>query len=216
MKVKICGVTCVEDGLAAAQAGADLLGFNFYPGSPRFVNIESCASMVTTIRQEYQKIVLVGIFVNAPRSHVLRILEKCRLDLAQLSGDEPADEVQQLQSSAYKALRPGKQGFLEGEITTYLAAGEPALLLDAHQPGSYGGTGKTGDWQAAARIARKHPILLAGGLNCDNLRQAIQTVHPWGVDVASGVESSPGRKDLEKVREFIRIAKLEEKERQAC
>jgi phosphoribosylanthranilate isomerase len=143
-------------------------------------------------------------------------LEACDLDLAQLSGDEPAGYIHRLQGRAYKALRPDQEEYIESDAQAYLHAGEPALLLDAHRKGSYGGTGKTGNWQAAARLAQIHPILLAGGLNPGNVRQAVHSVHPWGVDVASGVETSPGRKDIEKVREFIQIAKQAEKERQAC
>jgi phosphoribosylanthranilate isomerase len=216
MKVKICGITSIQDGLGAAQAGADLLGFNFYQGSPRAIDIATCRKIVSHIQQEYPHIVLVGIFVNETSQEVERILEACDLDLAQLSGDEPVNHIHGFKGRAYKALRPDREGFLETEAKAYLNLEEPALLLDAHQPGLYGGTGTTGNWQAAARLAQIYPILLAGGLNPGNVSRAVRSVRPWGVDVASGVESTPGRKDIEKVREFIRIAKQVEIERQVC
>jgi phosphoribosylanthranilate isomerase len=214
MKVKICGITNLEDALAAIECGADLLGFNFYPPSPRYILPQDCASISAALSQYRPPLVLVGVFVNLPVEQVQAIMRQCRLDLAQLSGDEPPEALSQLGQSAFKGLRPaGLQNQVSAASPAELFGlypsrpSAPAYLLDAYQPGQYGGTGQVVDWNLAVGLAAHHPILLAGGLTPANVTEAVRHVNPWGVDVASGVESSPGRKEFEKMRRFVQAAK---------
>jgi len=207
MIVKICGITCLDDAFAALSAGADSLGFNFYPNSPRYISPTACRTIVREIRPLYPKAVLVGVFVNAPVEVVIAILETCGLDLAQLSGDEPPVDVQRLGHKAYKVFRPTSQSEAEALLSAYpLRRDPPACLVDAAKPGVYGGSGTLSNWEIARWLAQRAPILLAGGLTPENVRKAIEEVRPWGVDVASGVETVPGRKSPERLREFIRAA----------
>ncbi len=208
VKVKICGITTLQDALAALDAGADLLGFNFYPPSPRYIAPATCAELVRTLRAHGARAVMVGVFVNRPPAEVAAVLDECGLDLAQLSGDEPAEDLALLGTRAFKALRPQDADQAVALAAAYARrAAAPVLLADAAAgAGRFGGTGQVGDWAAAAALAAAWPILLAGGLRPDNVAAAIAAVHPWGVDVASGVESAPGRKDPEKMRAFVTAA----------
>ena len=208
MKIKICGITTLDDGLAAVEAGADMLGFNFYPPSPRYVEAAACAAMIAGLRARGARATMVGVFVNLPPAEVAAILDECGLDLAQLSGDEPPDDLALLGERAFKALRPRDAAAAASQAALYpRRAAPPTLLVDASAGvGRFGGTGQTGDWAAARALAVGHPILLAGGLRLENVAAAVAAVQPWGVDVASGVESSPGRKDPAKMREFVRRA----------
>ncbi len=212
MFVKICGLTNLEDARAAWDAGADLLGFTFYPPSPRAITPERCAEIVKALRggattgsnRRTAAPRLVGLFVNAPSDEVARVLDACGLDLAQLHGDEGVAVLQALGNRAYKAFRGNghdQAAFAEA------GPGAPAFLVDAAVAGKFGGTGQTGDWEGAAQLARRFPLLLAGGLTADNVVEAVARVRPWGVDVASGVEAAPGRKDHAKVKAFIENAK---------
>ncbi len=211
MKVKICGITNLEDAFSASAAGADLLGFNFYPASPRYINPADCARLVADLRQQGCTALLVGVFVDEPPIHVVTILDQCQLDLAQLSGNESPQTLASLGQRAYKALRPGSKLEMEASIRRYPAHSlPPAWLIDANRPGAFGGTGQLARWDLASSLAARAPILLAGGLNEANVAAAIHEVWPWGVDVASGVEASPGRKDAAKVAAFIQAAKQEE------
>ncbi len=213
MKVKICGITNLEDARVAVAAGADFLGFIFYPRSPRYVTSELAGQIIAALRAEGLAAVTVGVFVDAPLAEIERTMQMAGLDLAQLHGDEPAAQVQALSGRAFKALRlrPGDE--IEADALSYLsvapdAAWVPQLLVDAYHPGAYGGTGQTGDWRLAHVLARRcERLLLAGGLTPDNVAQAIAEVRPWGVDVSSGVEASPGRKDHGRVRAFIAAAR---------
>jgi phosphoribosylanthranilate isomerase len=208
IRVKICGLTTLEDALLAIEAGADLLGFNFHPASPRHIFPTDCARLVTALASFRPAVQLVGVFVNTPSEQIRRILASCNLDLAQLSGDEPAEDLARLGVQAFKAFRPASPDELEHLLQSYpLRKQPPACLLDAYRPGQYGGTGQVADWSLAAGLARRAPLLLAGGLRPENVAQAVTQVHPWGVDVASGVESSPGRKDPERLRAFIQAAR---------
>jgi phosphoribosylanthranilate isomerase len=212
MKIKICGVTSVQDALRAVEAGADLLGFNFYPASPRYITPVECARLCSDLERRCVRVLRVGVFVNAPPEEILQILAGCGLDLAQLSGDEPREYLEALGGRAFKALRPRESFSAYQEARRYARPTPPALLVDAHRPGQYGGTGQTGDWELAADLAREYPLLLAGGLQPGNVQSAIRQVHPWGVDVASGVECHPGRKDPQKMRAFICAVREIEKE----
>jgi indole-3-glycerol phosphate synthase / phosphoribosylanthranilate isomerase len=207
-RIKICGITNFEDALLAVEAGADMLGFNFYPHSPRFISPEVCQAIVHELRTRGAHPQMVGIFVNMPVEQIRGLMRTCDLDLAQLSGDENLEEVKVLKGRAYKSLRIDKKdGALR--IASQYAGKEtqPALLLDANVTDAYGGTGNVADWQTARLLAVHYPILLAGGLTPDNVADAIRTVKPWGVDVASGVESFPGKKDPDRLRKFITQAK---------
>lgn len=207
MKVKICGIRTIEEAQFAAACGADMLGFNFYPSSPRAISLQECCRIVAVMRAEAPHVLLIGVFVNMPPTEVFTILKQCQLDLAQLSGDETLAEQQVLGEYAFKAVRLASQPTIAAlDAQIYRRKMPPALLLDAYVPGQFGGTGQTADWEAAASLARRMPILLAGGLTPENVAEAIRQVRPWGVDVASGVESAPGRKDLEKIMAFIRNA----------
>ncbi len=211
MKVKICGLTNLEDALAAVHAGADLLGFNLYRASPRYITPAECAFLVTELRRQGCQAILVGIFVNETANHITAILDQCQLDLAQLSGDETPRTLTNLEPRAYKALRPGSKDEMEADILRYPARSDPpAWLIDTYRPNLYGGTGQPANWDLASSLAARAPVLLAGGLNPANVAEAIAQVWPWGVDVASGVESSPGHKDAAKISAFIQAAKQEE------
>ncbi|MCX7670029.1 MAG: phosphoribosylanthranilate isomerase [Anaerolineae bacterium] len=206
MIVKICGITTLDDALAALDAGADMLGFNFYPPSPRYIAPAACMALVQALRRRGTRAILVGVFVNTPPAEVAAILETCELDLAQLSGDEPTTDLIPLGERAFKAIRPRDADHAAALAATYARRmTPPALLVDAAAgAGRFGGTGQVADWTAAAAIAAATPILLAGGLHPANVAAAIAAVRPWGVDVASGVEATPGRKDVEKMKAFVR------------
>ncbi len=196
--IKICGIKSLPDALAAVDSGADYLGFNFYPKSARFIAPEACARIAAVLKAEHPSIRLVGVFVNAPLADIQATLRDCALDLAQLHGDEPAQMLTALAPHAFKAFRG-----IPANLDEYLRAAPPACLIDAAVQGAYGGTGIAADWPAAARVAQHYPIFLAGGLHPSNVADAVQQVRPWGVDVASGVESGPGVKDVGKMRAFV-------------
>jgi phosphoribosylanthranilate isomerase len=150
----------------------------------------------------------VGVFVNETLPKIQGIMETCQLDLAQLAGDETPQEIDALDGSAFKAVRPHSGQEAAAQLRSFARPAAPALLVDAHVKGAYGGTGETGDWSLARFMAGQVPILLAGGLNPENVAEAVTVVRPWGVDVASGVESSPGIKNPEKISAFVAAAKL--------
>jgi phosphoribosylanthranilate isomerase len=205
VKVKICGITNIDDARAALAAGADMLGFNFYPKSPRYIAPERACEIATQIRSNGQQPLFVGVFVNSPLGEIRSILEIARVDLAQLHGDEPVKVLEHLNGRGFKALRPTSEQEAEVDAEWFAPYGPnaPALLIDAYRKDQYGGTGHTADWSIATKLAQQYPILLAGGLTPENVAAAIRQVRPWGVDVASGVEVSPGKKDAEKMRLFV-------------
>ena len=201
VKVKICGITNEADGLAAAQAGADAVGFVFYEASPRAVSIQAAAAISRALPPFILK---VGVFVDAPADTVLRAARECGLGLLQFHGEETPAYCLQFGLMSMKAFRIRDAGSLE-RLAEYPTQ---AWLLDACVPNKPGGSGESFDWDlalAAQQFGR--PIFLAGGLTPENVADAVRRVRPYGVDVSSGVEASPGRKDLAKVREFIRAAK---------
>lgn len=207
MIVKICGLTTLDDSLSAVEARADMLGFNFYPPSVRYISPQTCRMIVGGLKQHAARPVLVGVFVNAGLDEISKIMDTCSLDLAQLCGDEPAELLKALGERAFKALRPAGPAALQESVQRYpRRKPPPAWLVDANHSGAYGGSGRTANWKLAAELAARAPILLAGGLAPENITAAIAQVRPWGVDVASGVESSPGRKDRRKMEEFIQSA----------
>ena len=209
MKIKICGLKTIDDSMAAIEAGADMLGFNFYPPSVRYIERQECRAIVDVIKNSHPGIRCVGIFVNSVVSMVGATMDACRLDLAQLSGDEPPDDLRTLGDRAFKAIRLRNTNQAHGEIETFpMRTVPPAFLLDSHVKGAYGGSGSPADWDLAAEIAISYPILLAGGLTSENVTAAIEHVRPWGVDVASGVERKPGIKDHKLIETFISAARL--------
>ncbi len=217
MKVKICGIRTFEDAMMVVEAGVDIIGFNFYPGSPRYISPGDCMRLVvrleTALRDEMSRVTMMGVFVNSERDNIYAIFRDCHMDMIQLSGDEPPEVLEHLGERSFKVLRPTSlAGFLE-EVDRYpRRTMAPAWMIDTFRPGQYGGTGQPVDWELAYQIARQTPILLAGGLKPHNVAEAIQRVQPWGVDVASGVESAPGKKDPTMVRDFIQAARSAAKE----
>ena len=198
-KVKICGIKTLDDALVAIEVGADYIGFNFYPKSVRFIEKNSCAAITSILKKKYPQIKLVGVFVNSPVEEIKDIMKTCSLDLVQLHGDETLEIMQSLSGKAFKAFRGVPQS-LDG----FARVDAPALLVDASVKGVYGGSGVTADWNGAAELAKKYPLLLAGGLTPENVAEAVGSVKPWGVDVASGVESAPGEKDASKMKAFVK------------
>lgn len=214
-RIKICGLTNLADAQLAVEVGADLLGFIFYEKSPRYVQPEVVAQIVKDIRLWHGAArplpKLVGVFVNQNVASIAQTLAFAQLDYAQLHGDETPETLRQLlrqlQGRAYKAIRPvdSRQAQIEAERYVQGVDDErPALLIDAYHAQAYGGTGRRADWRGATQVAAHTPgLLLAGGLNSDNVVEAISMVRPWGVDVSGGVEQSPGQKDAELVRRFV-------------
>jgi phosphoribosylanthranilate isomerase len=200
-KIKICGIKNVNDALAAMEAGADLIGFNFYPKSPRHIDVGICRDIMSVMRR-YGHITYVGVFVNASVEEIRATMDTCGLALAQLHGDETSEMLNVLDGRAFKAFRG-----VPSDISGFTRDGSPAMLVDAAVKGVYGGSGVTADWSAAAELAKKYPLLLAGGLTPENVADAVRQVKPWGVDVASGVESEPGRKDAAKMSAFVKAVK---------
>jgi phosphoribosylanthranilate isomerase len=222
VRIKICALTNVDDALAAAEAGADLLGFIFYEKSPRHVDARTVAEIMRELRSSVNRSPItdhrlpitlprtVGVFVNPSLEQVVRTLDYCGLDLAQLHGEEAPELLAALPGRAFKALRPRDAAEAASQAATFARfgpAGGPDLLVDAYHPTLRGGAGQTGDWSLAGSLTGQHRLLLAGGLTPDNVAAAIAQVHPWGIDVASGVEAMPGRKDHGRVRAFIAAAR---------
>jgi phosphoribosylanthranilate isomerase len=200
VRVKICGVRTVADALLAARAGADAVGVNFWPRSKRCADVETAREIALALPP---LVTIVGVFVNQPTEEVRRIAARARLGAVQLHGDEPPHACKGFDVPVWKALRlasPLPLAWLDEW------EGVQGFVLDAPAAG-FGGTGQTCDWEVAREAAARAPVLLAGGLGPDNVADAIRAVRPWGVDVASGVESAPGVKDPEKVAAFVRRAK---------
>jgi phosphoribosylanthranilate isomerase len=210
MIVKICGIKSLDIALAAVEAGADMLGFNFYPPSSRYIEPEVCAELITHLKSQAANFTSVGIFVNEPVEQVHTIMQTCNLDLVQLCGDESPHALAALAGKAFKAVRPNSLVEADEQLKMFGRSEAPALLVDAHIKGAYGGTGETGDWTLAHHLAEQAPVLLAGGLDPLNVAAAVRAVSPWGVDVASGVESGPGIKDPAKILAFISAARAAE------
>lgn len=202
VRVKICGVTNSTDAEVAVHYGADLIGLNFYPPSPRCVSLELAREICAVIPPH---VLRVGVFVNAERHTIAELVEHLSLDLVQFHGDETADALLGWSCKTIKAVRVPQ----EGAVLALDSLSTDYLLLDTYRAGRYGGTGETFAWeQVVAFVPRRAKrLILAGGLTPDNVALAVRMVRPWAVDVASGVESAPGRKDPEKLRAFITNAK---------
>ena len=200
--VKICGITRADEALAIVEAGADALGINFWPQSKRFIALDEATPWLRDLAGTVPR---VAVTVNAADDELRAILESGVIDWIQLHGDETPDRVSSLTQKGmpvFKALGARDRAMLDAAAVY----DSPTLLLDAYAPNEYGGSGETMDWTlgaAAVRQWRDRQIVLAGGLTSENVAEAVRQVRPAGVDVASGVEISPGRKDLEKVRAFL-------------
>jgi len=200
LRIKVCGITSLDDALAAVDSGADALGFVFYAKSPRRVTPEEAGEI---IRRLPPLVTTVGVFVDEPAERVNEILRTARLDAAQLHGDETPGECRRVEARVIKALRVRGPGVIE-RMAGYDVA---AFLLDAFREDAPGGTGETFDWAIAERAVGRGRVILSGGLTPDNVAGAVRRVRPYGVDVSSGVELAPGRKDPERVRRFIEEAR---------
>jgi phosphoribosylanthranilate isomerase len=200
VRVKICGVTNWADAKLAVDLGADALGFNFHPPSPRVV---TPAQAWRIIRRLPPMVTAVGVFVNWPAHAVAALARALHLGAVQLHGHESPREVREL-ARAFRVIKafPMPPGFRLATLASYGAAS--ALLLDGFKGGLYGGTGRTADWDLARRAGRYGRVILAGGIRPGNVAQAIAQARPYAVDVASGVESRPGKKDASALRELMR------------
>jgi len=200
MEVKICGLTNIEDARCAIDAGADYLGFVLYQKSPRSVSPEKLAEIVGSLGDDVRA---VGVFVNETPTEVKRVMRECGLYAAQIHGDESSGDFSGLSFPVWRAV------WIENEnpIPDPKSWGADRYVIDAAVPGQYGGSGITADWDVSARLVRKFPVMLAGGLTAENVRSAVEIVQPLGVDVSSGVECEPGHKDHDAVRTFVAEAK---------
>jgi len=224
VRVKICGITNFDDARVALETGADFLGFILYAKSPRYIQPEKLRDLRRAIGEWLAAAPshsesrpaphFVGAFVNESAEAIGETMAFAGLDYAQIHGDEKPALVQELRGRGFKAVRPVDAESARSEATRFAPLGledGPQLLIDAYDPAEYGGTGKKADWHVAAELARRFPrLMLAGGLTPANVAQAIHTVRPWAVDVSSGVEAGPGRKDHDAVRAFIRAARESE------
>ncbi len=197
---KICGITQAEDAEAVAGLGADAVGLNLYSQSARVVAIEECARIMAALPADVCK---VALFVNPSAAEIQRAMDIAEFDLLQFHGDETEEFCLQFGLPFMKAIRVRDYQQAKSEMSAYQSA--EMILLDRYQENVPGGTGKSFDWSIAAQlvIESEQPVVLAGGLNADNVSTAIEQVRPFGVDVSSGVELSPGKKDLTAVKRFI-------------
>ncbi len=199
VRIKVCGITSTQDACAAVSAGADALGLVFYAGSKRCVSLEQAKQISTAIPPFVTR---VGLFVNAAPEHVEYVMSYCKLDIAQLHGDETPAQCNIPGVRVIKALRL-KDSIDFAECREFRAAGVEAFLVDAWVQDAYGGTGVCAAWELAAQLACEQCVILAGGLTADNVGVAIQQVSPYAVDVSSGVEFSAGVKDVQKMHAFV-------------
>lgn len=197
-RIKICGITCIEDAQFAVNCGVDALGFMFYEPSKRFIDVESARKICRALPPCVTK---VGVFVNASNEQVIHTQEACGLDALQFHGEESPDWCRQFNAKTMKAFRVGEAKNLEA-LELYDV---DAWLVDSYQPGERGGTGHSFQWDLLTAIKPyRKPLFLAGGLTPDNIGEAVREVQPFGVDVSSGVESAPGEKCPDKVASFVR------------
>ncbi len=200
MWVKICGITSVEDARLAADAGADAIGLNFVPPSPRRVDEADARDIADAVRR---RVTLVGVVADLDAAAMRALRQRVGLDLLQLHGSESPELLEAVLPYAYKAVRIGSP---EDVDLADSYAGD-RLLTDARVEGTLGGTGASFDWRLVQELAARRPLILAGGLTPDNVASAIRSVRPWGVDVASGVERSRREKDAALVRRFVAEAR---------
>ena len=203
-QIKICGMTNQEDALFAASSGVDALGFIFYEKTPRFVTPEKAKGIIAALPGEVARI---GVFVNHSYDEIERIRTFCNLDMIQLHGDESPEFCRRFPSSMVVrsfALRTEDDLRLLDDYP-----GTP-ILADSYAPGLRGGTGRIVDWNLARRVMKTHPLILSGGLSPDNISEALAAVSPDAVDINSGVETAPGKKDPEKIRAIVDLIRRSE------
>ncbi len=200
LKVKICGITRLEDAINAAESGADALGFVFYRKSPRYIEPDAAASIINKLPPF---VTPVALFVNESKNKVWDVLNTTGINVLQFHGDEMPDYVSSFEQRVIKAIRVKDEASLQAASDFDVNA----FLLDAWSPDLYGGTGKKFDWEVMRQAGTMKRFILAGGLTPENVALAVGMIKPYGVDVSSGVESSPGVKDHEKVRRFIESLK---------
>jgi len=220
--VKICGVITFADALSAAEAGADMLGLNFFKRSPRYLEPDAAREIAAGLRAQLGSAcpLLVGVFVNEVVGRVSQTMEIVGLNFAQLSGDESGEMLKEMRGVGFKGIRPRDRAEALDDAAYYLKAQAtdsraPSLLLDAHHPTLYGGTGEQASVDIALAVRAQVPrLMLAGGMTPDNVAYIVHEVQPWGVDVASGVEvdGQPGRKDAAKMRAFINAVRTARKD----
>ncbi|MHB8520126.1 MAG: phosphoribosylanthranilate isomerase [Limisphaerales bacterium] len=198
MKIKICGITNLTDALAAAEAGADALGFVFYQRSPRNVSRQTAAGIIRKLPPFLAK---VGVFVNETETVIRQVVAECGVDTLQFHGDETPEFCKRF--SPLKVVKAFRVQSVES-LRALSAYETDAWLLDSCVPGTVGGTGQQFNWELACAAKEfGHPIILAGGLTPENVAEAVHEVWPYGVDVSSGVEAAPGKKDAQLIRDFI-------------
>jgi phosphoribosylanthranilate isomerase len=216
VKIKVCGISRLDDAYAAVDAGVDYLGFIFYDRSPRHTNREQVRTIALELKASGSCPILIGVFVNETAGVMASVLDFCGLDLAQLSGEEPPELITDPSTAIYgrsfKGIRPLTESEATSDSVRYRPPdptdSQPLLLIDAYHATLRGGTGQVADWRLAANLSRHIPrLMLAGGLNASNVSAAIGAVQPYAVDVASGVEDSPGIKNPDKIRAFVRAAR---------
>ena len=217
-RVKICGITDKANALAAVEAGADFIGLVFAP-SKRRISPAQAREIADAVKKSSTVTKLVGVFVNAPVFQVNEIADFCALDVIQLSGNESWEDCRKIVNPVVKAVRVDRQS--SQDICAELSAASRLLagrrfvtLLDSRVEGTYGGTGKTFDWDLAQEVAKKFSVIVAGGLDPKNIASLIKRVAPWGVDVSSGVETG-GVKDIAKMKAFIEAVRKANEERQS-
>ena len=203
MLVKICGITRLEDAEAAVEQGAHALGFVFWPKSPRFVDPDRAQAIIAALPP---LVTVVGVFVDQPASEVNEVAARVGLGAVQLHGDETREYVGGIERPVVKSFAIGESS-RDDAVDAWPAC--VTLLLDVYDPSRRGGTGRRIDWMRAARVAARRPALLAGGLKPENVAEAIRCVRPFGIDVSSGVESSPGIKDHVRLRALFEVMEAE-------
>jgi phosphoribosylanthranilate isomerase len=217
-RVKICGIRDENHALAAVEAGADFIGLVFAPSKRQVTPTEAC-EIASAVKKSSDATKVVGVFVNAPASQVNEIADFCALDCVQLSGNESWEYCREVVEPVIKAIRIGQQS--PAELYAELSTGGKLLplrrfitLLDSQVEGKYGGTGESFNWNSAQQVAKRFPVIIAGGLDPKNVAKLIERVSPWGVDVSSGVETG-GVKDIAKIRMFIKEVRKADERRQA-
>lgn len=215
-KIKVCGIRSYDNALMVANAGADMIGLNFYAKSPRYIEPQEAREIADKLRDVMgdKCPILIGLFVNATGSHIGEVIDIVGLDAVQLSGDESNSIFQELLGMGYKSIRPANKAMALDDVEYFKSTFPtdekfPSLIMDAYHPKLYGGTGETASIEVALAVKELVPrMMLAGGLNPENVAERIKAIQPWGVDVASGVEDgTPGIKDEVKVKAFIEAVK---------
>jgi len=210
LRIKICGITRLEDGLCALEAGADWLGFIRWPQSRRCQSPDECAGLIRNIRERFHgPFSAVGVYVDADRETVLDEIDRLGLDRLQFHGSEPPDYVNGFKLSVIKVLAVKNAETLAREADQY--PGVP-ILTDIHHPDLRGGTGQGYDYEMLKGLIRKRDVIIAGGLSPENVGKIVADLRPWGVDVSSHIEIDPGIKDHNKIREFISRARSIQKQ----